>query len=82
MKKLERFSVTVLYLAKSPIGIVMIDSPRLERVSMSCKVAISRKSDLLNCQRCTKVLDNHYAHSHVPLPVSFVHILASSTTHV
>lgn len=46
MKKLGQSNVTTLYLVKSSIEIVIIDSPCVERISLICKVAVSCNSDL------------------------------------
>ena len=54
MKKLEQTYVAILYLAKSSIEIMIIDSPCVERVSLVCKFTVSRNSDLRHCLSCKK----------------------------
>ena len=68
MRELEESNVNILCLAESLIGIMIIDSPCVEHVSIICKVAVSRNSDLPHCRSRKKVFRNQYAIGHLPLP--------------
>ena len=58
------------------MSIIIGDPPCVERVSLICKVTVSRKSDLPHCLSRRKVLENQYAN----VPFAIVRFLFPHST--